>query len=174
MLPLAEIDRAIPESGLIYDLGCGEGVVAKYLAKKNHRNLVGVDIDSTRLEKNGGKNLRFQKADIRSYRIKDARGIVLTDVLHHIDFKSQDLLLKNIAKSLKRGGVLVIKEIDTGESIRSKLSRFWDFLFYPNEKIYFSNAKSLSAKLRRLGFKVAVKRLAYLFPGSTTLYICKK
>lgn len=174
MMPLPEIDRALPGNGKIYDFGCGEGVVSRFLAKNSKRKIVGVDINGKRLDKNKTENLRFEQADIRNYRINNARGIVLTDVLHHINFKDQDTVLKNISKNLKYGGVLVIKEIDTGENLRSRLSRFWDFVFYPKEKVYFTSAKALSSKLENLGFDVTIKRSAYFFPGSTTLFICKK
>lgn len=174
ILPLAEIDESLPQKGTIVDLGCGEGTVAKYLAQNKKRNVIGVDIDKTRLKSSTLKNLKFQHADIRNYNLKNVEGAVLSDVLHHINFDDQKKVLANIGNGLKRGGILIIKEIDTQEFIRSKLSRFWDFLFYPSEKIYFSNSKDLVKELKSLGFKVSIKRSSRLFPGSTTLFFCKK
>lgn len=174
MLPLEEIDRSLPRKGRIVDLGCGEGIVARYLAKNSKRQVIGVDLDEKRLKKSQFENLQFELADIRSYELKNARGVILSDVLHHLNFIDQDKVLINITKNLKKGGVLIIKEIDTLEFVRSKLSRFWDFIFYPKEKIYFSNSDNMSRKLTKLGFKVLLKRPARFFPGSTALFICKK
>lgn len=174
MLPLEEIDRALPKNGIVIDLGCGQGAIAKYIAQNKNRKVIGVDLDQTRLGKSKLKNLKFELADIRNYNLKDADAVILSDVLHHINFEDQDQILENIKKSLKKGGLMIIKEIDTGEFIRSRLSRFWDFIFYPRGKIYFKNAKILKKKLKELGFKVAVTRPTRFFPGSTTLFICQK
>lgn len=174
ILPLKLIDQSLPKQGKIVDLGCGEGVIAKYLAKNKKRRIVGIDLDKKRLQNSKLKNLEFKTCDIRHYNLRNIDGIVLSDVLHHLNFKDQEKVLVNIAKGLKKGGSLVIKEIDTKEFIRSKLSRFWDFLFYPTEKIYYLNSSIFKKNLEGLGFKIIVKRPLRFFPGSTTLFICKK
>lgn len=174
MLPLREIDSAIPIKGKIIDLGCGEGTIASYLAQKKDRFVVGVDIDKKRLQKSKQKNLKFILKDIREFKFKNVRGIILSDILHHLNFHDQNKLLMNISKSLNKGSILVIKEIDTGEFIRSRLSRFWDFVFYPKDKIYFSKASNLKKLLENLNFRVKILRPCRFFPGSTTLFICKK
>lgn len=174
MLPLNEIDKFLPKEGKIIDLGCGQGIIATFLAKNTRRDVIGIDLDDTRLPKVDYKNLKFEKADIRKYNVSGASGIVVSDVLHHINFADQDMLLKNVAKNLKKGGTLVIKEIDTGEVLRSNLSRFWDFVFYPKEKIYFRDAKKLRKILEDLGLKVKVTKAAQFFPGSTNLFICTR
>lgn len=174
MLPLREIDDVLPKKGKIIDLGCGEGVMAKFLAKTTSRDVIGVDDDKKRLQKSNIYNLTFTLADIKGYDLKGADAIIISDVLHHLTYQDQDKLIKNVAKSLKRGGVFVIKEIDTGEFTRSKLSRIWDFVFYPNDKIYYHNAIELSKALKSKGFKVKITRPTRFFPGSTTLFVCQK
>lgn len=174
VLPLKEIDQSLPQRGLIIDLGCGEGSIAKYLARQQQRNVVGVDLSKDRLPKTNLKNLRFECLDIINFNISGAKGIILSDVLHHLDLFKQKKLLSKIAKNLKKGSVLVIKEIDTQEFIRSKLSRFWDFIFYPQDKIYYSGSQYLKLLLENLGFRVKLIRTSRLFPGSTTLYIARK
>ncbi len=174
MLPLSEIDEFLPKKGRILDLGCGEGVTAKYLAQIKSRQVIGVDSNPERLQKSDQKNLKFELADIRKYPLKDVRAIIISDVLHHLNYQDQKNLLSKIASSLKKGGVLLIKEIDTTERLRSNLSRFWDFVFYPKDKIYYHNSKDLKEYLENLGFKVKISRPSRLFPGSTTLFLCQK
>ena len=174
ILPLNEIDEVLPQSGKIFDLGCGEGVISKYLAQNTKRIVIGVDSDGKRLPKSTQKNLTFKMGDIRKYNVKNADVVIISDVLHHIRFKDQEKVLKNATRGLSKGGLLVIKEIDTQEFLRSAMSRFWDFIFYPKEKIYFNNAKEFETKLTSLGFNVKVKRTTRLFPGSTTLFIARK
>lgn len=174
ILPLREIDHHIPKEGRILDLGCGEGVISIYLAKDNKRFITGVDKDKSRIKKVNIKNIEFKSGDITKISIKNFDGIIISDVLHHLSFKSQKILLKKIANGIKKGGVVVIKEIDTDELIRSKLSRIWDFLLYPKDKISFSNSRDMGKLLNDNGLRVSVIRPCRLFPGSTTLYICKK
>ncbi len=174
ILPSEAINQALPQVGKIIDLGCGQGLLAKYLASVPTRNVVGVDLDQKRMRQTKRKNLSFIRADIRTFNLAGANGAVLSDVLHHLSKNDQQLLLKNIAKTLKKDGVLVLKEIDTKEFIRSKLSRLWDFVLYPQDKIYFSSAVHFRKTLEGLGFYVEITRPSRLFPGSTTLFICTK
>lgn len=174
MLPLKEIDEFLPSQGKIVDLGCGEGVLAEFLAKRKARKVIGIDINKKRLQQPRVSNLIFDYGDIRNFPLKGLDGVVLSDVLHHLNFADQNQLLSRIANSLNENGVLVIKEIDTKEFMRSKLSRFWDFVFYPKDRIFFSNSKDLKRFLVKLRFKVKILRACRFFPGSTTLYFCRK
>lgn len=174
MLPLKEMDHIIPKEGKVVELGCGEGIIAQYLARVSTREVLGVDRNQKRLPIVKQKNLQFDCADITNYKLGRVDSIVISDVLHHLPFASQNNLLKECYKALGSKGVLVIKEINTDDKVRSRLSRFWDFVFYPLEKISFSSAKVLKSKLRKIGFEVEMKKASLLFPGSTNLYICKK
>ena len=120
------------------------------------------------------KNLKFIKGDVTKLNFKDLDAIVISDVLHHLSPKNQKNLLSKIPKMIKKHGVLVIKEIDKTERIRMALSRIWDFLLYPKDKIFYFDCKELKNDLEKLGFKVKISRPCRLFPGSTTLLTCKK
>ena len=174
ILPLEEIDKNLPKKGKIFDLGCGEGVISKYLAKNKKRIVIGIDSDEKRLPKQKTKNLSFKNADIRSVSLKGSSGVIISDVLHHLNLKDQKSLLKKIAEELRNEGVLVIKEIDESEFLRSRLSRLWDFILYPQDKINYWYYKELKIFLEEIHFKVKFFRPCRLFPGSTTLFICKK
>lgn len=174
MLPIRQIDSALPLSGQIVDLGCGQGILATYLARRKERNVTGIDLDTARLPNKKLANLKFIKADITKYNLINVDGIVISDVLHHINFQDQKSILINAYKGLENGGILVIKEIDTNQKVRSRLSRFWDFVFYPKDKVYFSGSASLKSALSKLGFSVSYSYQCQFFPGSTTLYICTK
>lgn len=174
ILPFDKIDRALPKTGVILDLGCGQGLIARYLAQQGNRRVIGIDSNIYRLPKDNLPNLTYKKGDITKITFGQIEGVVISDVLHHLQPKHQLSLLSKIHKNLKNGGVLVIKEIDTGEFVRSKLSRLWDWLLYPKDKIAFTNSKYMTKTLKNLGFRVQLSRPCRLFPGSTTLYICTK
>lgn len=174
ILPLDEIDKFAPKKGSIVDLGCGEGIIARHLAKIRTRQIQGIDSDQSRLPKSQQSNLNFQKGDITNVNLRQLDAVILSDVLHHINYQEQENLLKKIFQALNKNGVLIIKEIDSGEFIRSKLSRLWDFILYPQDEISYTSTIELTKKLTFIGFKLQVTRPRRLFPGSTTLYLCKK
>lgn len=175
ILPLIEIDLSLPQKGKIIDLGCGQGIIASFLALKKSRVVVGIDNDFSRLPKSTQKNLTFSRENLNTIELPKINGAVISDVLHHLEPEDQIALVKKVYQTLAKNGVLIIKEIDTGEFIRSRLSRFWDFIFYPQDKIYFNSAKNLKNFLKKAGFKsVKISRPCRFFPGSTTLFICNK
>lgn len=174
ILPLVEIDKYLPDNGTIVDLGCGEGTIATILAKKKSRSVIGIDKNSKRIPKLKDKNLLFLKADITKIKISSIKGAILSDVLHHVDINKQQKILLNVYKNLDTGGILLIKEIDLEEFLRSRLSKLWDTLLYPHEEVYFRKSSELKKQLKDLGFKVKIIRPLRLFPGSTTLFICTK
>lgn len=174
ILPLSQIDQALPLKGVILDLGCGKGVITKYLAKKKARYVIGIDSNKERVSTINTGNISFKVGDIRKTTIRNVDGIVISDVLHHLSKNEQIRLLKNIFVGLRKNGTLVIKEIDANEFIRSRLSRFWDFILYPKDKILYWDSNKLTKYLKSLGFIVKKKTALRLFPGSTNLYICRK
>lgn len=175
ILPIFEINQTIPKKGKIVDLGCGQGLIAFSLAQTKTRQVLGIDSNELRLPKSFQKNLKFKKGDIIKTNLGKIEGAVISDVLHHLARHDQLKLIKNVFSNLATGGVLVIKEIDKGEFLRSRLSRAWDFLLYPKDKIYFRSANDLKVILIDVGFKsIKISRPCRFFPGSTTLFVCTK
>ena len=175
ILPLEEIDSAFPKTGKIIDLGCGQGIIASYLSQTKSREVIGIDADNLRLPKSNQKNLIFMKKDLRSINLSKINGAVISDVLHHLEPKEQKVLIKKVYLALEKNEVLVVKEIDTAEIIRSRLSGFWDFIFYPKDRIYFNSAVNLKNFLKKTGFsQIKISRPCRFFPGSTTLLVCVK
>lgn len=99
--------------GLVLDLGCGNGVIFKYMANRAN-TVIGVDLFPHNwwaiAKKNASKfgNVDLIKADINHLPFRDGiSDIVLTaDVLEH--FKNLELVLKNISSVLKDGGNLIM------------------------------------------------------------------
>lgn len=174
ILPLKDIDQIVPKNAKVLDLGCGEGVLTSYLANQPGRNIVGVDLNKNRIRKSDKKNLKFEYGDATKYPIKNVDVVIMSDSLHHMDKDSHQELLSKISQNLKKGNLLLIKDVDTSQFIRSRLTRLWDFILYPEDKVYFYNSKVLMKMLEELGFKVEIRYASKSFPGSTTLYICTK
>src|SRR3989339_640772 len=147
--PYREIEKLIPDRGMITELGCGEGVFSNYLGVSSiKRNIVGIEIDKNRVEDadRGFKNVSFIKANALEVRIPESDCIVMFHLLHHLNsFKDQELLLKTSKEALKKNGILVLVEIAEKPLIKYLITWFTDYFIVPwlfekkfvAKKIYF-------------------------------------
>ena len=178
--PLADLNLALPETGTIIDLGCGDGLVAHHLALHGpRRHVIGIDLNPARVNQASAikpklKNLQFITQDITRARLNQASGCLLSDVLHHLSKPNQLRLISHIAHQLKSGAVCVIKEADKDNLFLSSLTRLWDWLLYPQDEISYYAAKDLIQRMRQYGFSVQFKPLFGFFPGSVNLFVCTK
>lgn len=179
MCPFERMEKYIPKKGTVIDVGCGEGVLTIYLAlTSKDRKVVGIDIDGKRLStaqdsSRDLKNIRFLKQPATQIKER-CNGVIISDVFHHLSSSDQEVFLKICSQKIVKGGTLVIKEINKSDFIRSKLSRLWDYLLYPQDKILYWSKNDIVRKLTELGFTVKTKSEVLYFPGSTHLYICTK
>lgn len=177
--PFYKMEHYLPESGIILDVGCGEGTFSIYCAlKEKKRKVYGIDVDGRRIRvakkaSSDLDNTDFVIKDVLSWK-KKVDAIILCDVFHHFKLKTQKIFLKTAYSLLNKNGRLIIKEINNKDFVRAKLSRLWDFILYPKDKINYWSREELTNNLQLLGFKVVSKREAIFFPGSTIFYICSK
>ena len=180
MCPFSVMEKHLPLSGTIYDIGCGEGIMVQYVARvQPKRTVIGVDTDTMRVKSAKEattqlKNTEFKVQSALKTDFKNASGVIVSDFLHHIRYEDQEKLFESISKGLKNGGVFMIKEIDNADTIRRIMSRFWDWLFYPQDKIYYREIGETVKRLRTLGLKVSWERAVWYFPGSTNILTCIK
>lgn len=179
-IPFAAIDAALPKKGTIVDIGCGEGAMTLFLARRSTRRLIGIDLDDNRLKSGrlaakGQKNVRFIKRDLLKLSLpKRLAGCVIADVIHHLPSSFHVKLINNIAQNLRSGGVLVIKEIVTDDVLRSKLSRLWDFVLYPEDTIYYRSIQEYAHMLEKAGLRVTRRRTNPFTPASIHLFTAIK
>ncbi|MBI1869340.1 class I SAM-dependent methyltransferase [Candidatus Gottesmanbacteria bacterium] len=180
ILDVDTIDNNLSSSGIIYDVGCSTGLLTYYLARKTNRSLIGIDINAKRIEwarqplAGLSRNIQFVSGDVFDVTFPKISGAVLSDFLHHTAFDRQQELLKNLYKTLFSDKTIIIKEIDNDEFVRKWLSRFWDFILYPKDRIYYRSRQEWKELLTSIGFSVSVRSAVRWFPASTTLFICKK
>lgn len=104
-------------SGELMSVGCGHGLVERYVTRRNPRiAVVGYELDGRRVAIAAataeGERVRVEAADVRS--LPDTAlfdAILCCDVLHHLDAEAQRLLLKHLASRLRPGGRLIVKDI---------------------------------------------------------------
>lgn len=115
-------DELLPESGKIYDLGCGNGFLSWMLYwTAPGRTLVGVDYDEEKIKtaahnynrKNPKKNTvapQFRQADLCAFRPENCHAILICDALHYLLPEEQDALLERSFEALLPGGMLLVRD----------------------------------------------------------------
>lgn len=133
--PFYELQKLVPQKGVVVDLGCGEGLLTNYLALKGKkRKLIGIEIDRNRVSRaaRGLKNTEFRQGSALTSDIPVCDSILMSHMLHHLpSYDSQIILLKRCKKALKNGGKLVIAEIDRGWTLKYALGWFVDGIVVP-------------------------------------------
>ncbi len=179
MCPFDSMEIYLPQEGLIIDVGCGEGIFALFVAQRStQREVVGIDIDPNKItiaQKASQKanNLHFKVQNVLDWN-KKIDGLVLSDALHHLAIPHQDILFNKIKNITNKNATVIIKEINKDDVVRSRLSRMWDFLLYPQDSIHYWSKDKLVNKMEELSFRVKVYRKSLHFPGSTLVYVCTK
>lgn len=160
LLPAEKIEKYIPHKGKIIDVGCGFGYNTIYFAlKDNRRMIVGYDLDKNKIEEakkasKGIKNVSFKVKDlIKDHSLKRCDSVYLLDVVHHLPKNTQEEVFKEIYKKLKKGGILIVKDVDDKPKLKCYFNILHDRIFSPNDKLHFSNKEEVAKVLEDLGFK---------------------
>ena len=182
----AYYDSLIPTNAKVYDLGCGYGFLSCFLhLKSKSREIIGIDYDSDKVNiaqnyfmfKNL-QNLRFSNQNILNAKLENPDVILLNDVLHYLDKKSQSFLLINCFKNLNENGLILIRE---GEK-ENKNHIFTKFTELLSTKIFrFNKAESelsfisrsyLNDLAKQFSFKI--EELKHSKITSNKLFILRK
>ncbi|MBL7209415.1 MAG: class I SAM-dependent methyltransferase [Dehalococcoidia bacterium] len=173
--------QVLPHNGLLIDVGCGRGVVANYLSLRfPDSHVIGVDSDHKRVDaalKTVGKrkNISFLLQDARRWALPGCTGVVMTDFLHHVSRRDQEIILRRVFRSLEKEGVLLVSEVDP---TARPLYRYWtswlsDRILYPFSKSRFRKPCEWQEYLSHLEFNVkAIKLRSPIFAG--IVYVCQK
>ena len=133
--PFEQVEKLVPKKGLILDLGCGDGLLANYLAISGpERKIVGVDLNKERIKhaQKGLKNTRFIHEDALKEKGLSPDVIIMSHVLHHLkSFEAQDKLLQDCIAGLRKGGKLIILEIKPSLSLEYLVTIVVDYTIYP-------------------------------------------
>lgn len=184
--PLEDMEKLVAKKGVVVDLGCGDGLIANYLAlSEPKRTVIGVELNSLRV-KQAQKDLRnttiFQ-GDILKANFPQADTILLVHVLHHLrSFGQQVQLINKCRSKLKRGGNLVIVEIKERPFFKFLLTWLIDVTVFPmlfenklfDFQIFYRREKEWKKFLKDAGFLVETQVANKGKPFSHLILSCKK
>ncbi len=110
-------DKYIPNNSKILEIGCGDGIITKYIAKKKKSKLVSMDLSEKKIKIAsvyvGSLCCEFKVADIFDiYRELEQYGkfevILLFDIIEHIPKEKHASLFKIIENLLAPSGLVLI------------------------------------------------------------------
>jgi len=117
----------IPKAEKVLDLGCGNGILSKILFEAgNYKEILGIDV----VEYPEWNEFRNKKLDYKLVERKDFNKfildyspdvVVLTWVLHHMEFNEQQQYICEMKKILKKGATIVVLEDSYSEKLNPKI-----------------------------------------------------
>ncbi|MFZ5479597.1 MAG: class I SAM-dependent methyltransferase [Myxococcota bacterium] len=162
--PFSQVARWVPPDARVADLGCGFGLFSGLLALEPARRVVGLDVDAAKIahaERVWGDlpNVRFACADLSATPLPDCDCAVVYDVLHHL--ADADALLAAVYARLPPGGLLVVKENDTGPPHKRLVSELVErvavgLAVTRSAPVRFRSRAQWVASIERAGFRVHV------------------
>jgi len=152
--PMDEVCHSVPAHSSVFDLGCGTGAMLLDLIKmRGVKSVGGCEIsefllDSARqsVSLELGTSGKFLQACSPPPCIVEFDCITLIDVLHHIPRDIQTSYVQEVAKHMKSGALLVLKDIDASNPL-VWFNRLHDAVFAGNgfQEIGYFAAQQLVA-----------------------------
>ena len=182
ILPLQKIAQKVPKNGMILDVGCGYGLLDIYLAQTSQfRNIVGSELNEKRVEfasvaatKLDLSNVSFVSQDlVQSDHHNQFDCIILVDLLHHISLVKQQRLISAAYLLLKKGGKLIIKDLDNQPAFKFYWNLIHDKLMTSFDKLYFRNSQELAKEIEQQGFIVEHQNISNFFYAHH-IFVCEK
>ena len=182
----AYYDSLIPSNAKIYDLGCGYGFLSCFLhLKSEDREIIGVDYDADKIDIANNyfmfkdkKNINFLKENIVDFNLEKPDVILINDVLHYIDEKSQLKVLHYCFNILNKNGLIFIREGEKSSKnhVFTKLTEFLStkvFKFNKTKgKLNFITSQMISDLA--IKYKLRKEEISHSKITSNKLFILKK
>jgi len=179
--------EALPEEGLITDMGCGYGFMTYMLhLMAPGRQMIAYDYDHDKIDTAmncalANKSIHFSCADVTTLDPELSDAFILADVLHYFPWIEQENVIRRCAGQLKKDGVIIIREADAdmrkkhiGTRISELLSTNIGFnkTWGKKHKLYFSSKGKYLELITAL--KLDVQIIDDTKMTSNLVYILKK
>jgi SAM-dependent methyltransferase len=132
--PFGALDAELRQlKGRIVSLGSGHGMVERYLALVNPDvDVVGIELDGSRVDAAAGSAARFPRVDIRQGDVRDLGdlgtldGAVAVDLFHHVPRDDHAAVVTALAQCLRPGSRVLVKEMDVDPAWKYQWNRWHD------------------------------------------------
>lgn len=178
------IERQVPETGAIVDLGCGHGLFANLMALRSPgRFVTGIDLDPEKIlvaSKTIGNrgNIDFIAGDFFTAEIPECDVITIVDVLYLLKRSEQIHILQECRRKLRSGGLLVWKAQERRPRWKFAITWFQEMLTTSagvtrgrRGRLSFLSREDAVDILQAAGFSVRVVEMRSYRPYSDILYL---
>lgn len=183
--PFIKVEKLVPKSGTILDLGCGEGIFSNFLGiSSDQRKVLGIEINKERFKiaQRSVPNVKFVLGDIEEVDLPKADAIVLFHVLHHLNsYSAQIHVIRRCFNQLSKGGKLIIVEVKPKFSLKYFLSSFTDHFLVPwiferriYSPIFFRRSSAWESILKNNGFGCRAINAERGHPFTHVILECEK
>jgi len=189
----------------IVDLGCRQGLLGAWLlaARSLHvgelragwpeewpappalRSYFGIDLNGRETQRGARafaslppETIRIVHGDIRDVEYPPADAVVITDVLHYIDYLSQEAILSRVRSVLSPGGLLLLRVGDAAAGVGFALSKALDQAVELMrrgrlERLYCRPLAEWQALLARVGFRTRALPMSQGTPFANHLLLAE-
>lgn len=172
-------------AGSLLDVGCGEGyLLAIVRHQRPNVKLFGFDHDPRRLEMarrvfDDEDHIDLSVGDIRASALPATDVVTCLDVLHYLAPDEQDLVLDRLAQAVRPGGMLLIRDGETGGGAGSTVlkcaERFAVWIGrHKGDGVFFRPADQTAERLREAGLQVEVRPCRTGTPFANVLFIARR
>jgi SAM-dependent methyltransferase len=189
----------LPDSGMLIDLGCGQGILLALLAAAKEQYargqwppgwppppaglaMHGYDLRNRSIRAGSAAldgKAALECRDIRGLELPRASAVVALDVLYHLPLDEQERVLRSAARALEPGGVLVVRESNAAGGLAFRLQRcseymaqLWHGSFAP--PLWYRDARQWRSLLEGLGLSVSTQPMNGDTPFANILYVAKR
>lgn len=188
----------IPDCKRLIDLGCGQGLLASWLrsARTLHeggnwpqdwpaapivKNIWGLELmpsDVARAQIALGDHAKFVLGDICTADFGEADVAVILDVLHYIDYASQENVLHRLRSAMPSGGVFITRVGDASAGLPFHICNWVDrAVFYLRGhglcRLYCRTLDEWISVLNRTGFSVEPLPMSGNKPFANVMLVAK-
>lgn len=143
------------------DIGTGSGVIPDIISEKmNIKNVFSIDIDNKEFVFKGKSKFMLYDGEKLPFETEKFEMITSFMVFHHVDENKLEKLLKSIYKSLKKDGVLIIKEHDYEKDLENYIDVEHDIYelirdqpFIQDHKCKYYSIYEMKEIIEKVGFK---------------------
>lgn len=164
----ARFDRILPKEGRITDIGCGMGALCLMMAMlSDRRRMTGIDYDEDKIAI--ARNIRLEDvgvdficADASSCILPESDVFMMNDMLHYLSPDDQERLLAACASRLSPGGMIIVRDGDSGKVRRHRLTKLTELFSTRIVKfnrttgsLHFLSGERVRRMAHGLGFEVS-------------------
>jgi 2-polyprenyl-3-methyl-5-hydroxy-6-metoxy-1,4-benzoquinol methylase len=168
--------------GRVLSVGCGYGVLERYLTAINpHVTVEGLDLDRSRVVTAARTAARAPRVGVTHADVMALNGdggfdaVLAVDVLHHVPAGAHGPVIAALRRSLRPGGICLVKEIATRPAWRYRVNQLHDRLVAGPEPTFCRSPEDMSRLVSAEGLEVAsVRRVGRMSPYPHYVVIARR